>query len=255
MAEKRRQADLGARLRQGSAQEVAHLIWTHRDELTIREVRHVLLNPYVNTETIDALLAVRRLLSTYEVRSAIVRHPRSPQATSLRFLAGLYWRDLTDIGRDVRLAPGVRRAADKYLIQRLPGLAVGERVAIAHRASLAILGQLRHDPNPRVIKALLDNPRLTGGVLLPLVTNKSTRPQTLDLVASHERWGSSYEVRVALSRNPMTPFRAVFAILPDLRRDDLLALSSESEPSSIVIHRVRELLEARRRPRKRQKSR
>ena len=68
--------DLGARLRRATSGQLLELIPDHGREMTVREVRQVLLNPFVTPQAIEELLAIRRLLSVYEVRSAIARHRR-----------------------------------------------------------------------------------------------------------------------------------------------------------------------------------
>ena len=83
---------------------------------------------------IERLLAVPEIAAAYEVRLEAARHPRTPQISALRFVPGLYWPDLLRIGLDIHLHPVVRRAAEQRIAERLPGLAVGEKIAIArHR--------------------------------------------------------------------------------------------------------------------------
>ena len=115
---------------------------------------------------------------------------------------------------------------------------------IARRASPDVLARLRTDPSLYVIKALLQNPRLTEAVLLPAVASESTLPRVLDLVAAEPRWGTRYEIRLALSRNPRSPFRVILEILPSLRRQDLLTVASQESHSSVIRRRADELLAA-----------
>ncbi len=242
--------DFRPRLRRANAQQLLQLIATHGRELTLGDVRQILRNPYVTSQAIDELLCVRQLLTIYEVRSAIARHCRTSQTAALRFVSGLFWRDLLELAADMRIAPAVRRVAEKYLIRRLSRLATGEKVAIARRGTPEVIAHLRSDANLLVVKALLDNPRLTEESLLPILVNMKTGPRVLDLIAKSTRWGSRYGVRVALSRHPLAPFRVLFEILPGLRRRDLIAVAEKEAHSSVVRHRARELLDgsARRTP-------
>ncbi len=160
----------------------------------------------------------------------------------MRFVAGLYWRDLAAISLDVHVHPSVRRVAEKYLVQRLSRLTVGEKVTLARRSSGEVIAHLRHDPSVRVVAALLENPRLTEELLVPLAT-KSGSPRILDLLARHPRWGRRTEIRAALAKNGATPFRAVFAILPLLARHELAEIAADEEQSSVVRNRAREILE------------
>ena len=148
----------------------------------------------------------------------------TPQASAMRFVSGLYWRDLLEITVDVRIRAGTRALAEKYLTLRLPRLTLGEKIALARRATAPLLTSLGQDPDTRVIAALLQNPRLTESTLEPVVAG-SRRPRHLELIAKDPRLGSTYRIRFALILNPLVPFRAVFRILPDLRRDDLQSLA------------------------------
>lgn len=240
-------SELAHRLRRAASSELLRLTSDHLRELTMREVRQILLNPYVTAEVIEELSAARHLLAGYDMRRAIARHRRAPEVVALRFLPGLFWRDLLEIVLDVRLRPSVRRAAEKYLVQRLPRLTVGEKISLARRGGGEVMAQLRRDPNLRVIGAWLDNPRLTEQLVVLLAAG-ATSPRVLDLVAKSERWGRRYEVRAALGRNAATPFRAAFALLPTLRRDDVAAIAHDERQSTVVRNRAAELLASWQRP-------
>ena len=233
------------RLRGAGSRELQALVERHLKDFTMREVRQVLLNPHVTGEVIEEVLEARHLLSAYEVRRAIARHRRTPEPVAMRFIPGLFWYDLAEITLDVRLRPAVRRAAEKYLLQRLPRLSLGEKVTLARRAGGEVIARLRRDPSPRVIGALLENPRLTVNLIAPLAAT-SDSPRILDLVAKNTPWGQCYEVRSALAGNYSTPFRAVFAILPTLRRPDLVRIAFDEEHSTVVRNRALEILEKRR---------
>lgn len=235
---------LASRLRRASTNRLLELVTVHARELGVREVRQILLNPYVTAAIIDELLCHRKLLASYEVRSAVARHRRTPQTAAMRFISGLYWNDLLAIATDMRLAPAVRRLAEKYLLLRLDRLTAGEKITIAHRATPAVIEKLRRDRDRRVFQALLENPRLSEAALLPVASDDGTPPRILDLIARHLRWGPRYAIRVALSRNPRTPFRAIFELLPALRRQDLSAVVELEAHSSVVRHRAREILDA-----------
>lgn len=233
-----------ARLGRANSRELLRLLAEAAATLNTGDARRVLRNPFATAEVIEELTANRRLLASYDVRSAIARHRRAPESLALRFISGLFWRDLLEIAVDMRISPAVRQVAEQYLIRRLGRLTTGEKIAVARRATPAVLAHLRADPNLQVIKALLDNPRLTEPTLLPMVASETTLPRVLDLVARAPRWGTRYDIRVALSRNTRSPFRVIFDILPTLRRQDLLVVAHLKDHSSIVRHRAHELLEA-----------
>lgn len=233
---------LAQRLRRAPTVELRRLVVDHAREIGLRELRQVLLNPHASAEVLDELARVRSITAMPAARAGLARHRRLPPATAMRLIPNLFWHDLLEISVDPRIVAPVRRVAETYLIRRLPRLAVGEKVTLARRAWGTVLEELRRDPDPRVIAAWLENPRLTEEPLVALAANPRTAPRILDLVWREERWGRRYPVRVALSRNPRSPLAAVLAILPGLQTADLAAVLEVPELSSLVAHRVRQLL-------------
>lgn len=218
------------------------LLERHAEELDLPAARQALRNPFLGREGIDLLMAQTRLLSAYQVKRAVAAHPATPEILALRFVPTLFWRDLVEVGLDTRVRPTVRRAADRQLVARLQGLAVGEKSAIARRASARVLERLRHDPSARVMRSVLENPRATEGLLLPLVSQDDARPEVLEEVARSRRWGARYEVRRALCSNPRTPAATALRILPHLRKADLRKLTREVRVPAVVRRRAEVLL-------------
>ena len=243
MVDEREQERRLRRLREAGPEELHDLVEDLGDELSVVEARQALRNVFVRRETIALLLERRRLLSSHELRRDLAGHPRTPEMAALRLLPGLPWRDVANIGRDVKIHPRVRRSADLQLSQRLPGLTLGERISLARFAGLGVLHKLRHDSEPRVVRAMLENPRVTEGLLLPVLTRESTPPEVLQLIADSPRWRTSYGVRAALCRNPRAPEVRVIGWLSALRRDDLRALAANQRLSPAVRARARELLQ------------
>ncbi|MGE5233230.1 MAG: hypothetical protein ACM3OB_03895 [Acidobacteriota bacterium] len=234
--------ELARRLRDADAETLLALVKDLASSLDVAAARQALRNPFAGAELIEALLAVPSLVRYYEVQRVIALHPRTPEVHALRLVPGLFWIDLVRLGLDTRVKPVVRRAADERLIERVPRLSVGERIAVARRASSAVLSHLRHDPTPRVIAALLENPRLTEGTLLPLLAGDASVPAVLAIIAQDPRWGTRYPVRVALCRNPRTPVPTALGLLPGLRKVDLGAVESDPRLAGAVRQRAQLLL-------------
>ena len=132
-------------LREADADELTKLLQEHLKEIDVPEVRQLLRNPFLGQQGIELLLEERRLLAFSEVKLALVCHPRTPEVRARRLVPTLFWRDLLQISGDGRVPPKVRRSADLQLRDRLQGLAVGERMSIARRASPVLIQQLRMD--------------------------------------------------------------------------------------------------------------
>jgi hypothetical protein len=231
--------DLRRRLREGGREELAGLLREHAAGLSPEEALLTLANPHLDGEGVERLAAVPGLLAAYAVRRAVALHPQAPEVLARRLLVGLYWRDLMAAGQDVRLRPTLRRAADTLLGERLAGLAIGERMVLARGASPGLLASFRHEANPRVVQALLENGRLTEGSLLSIVRNERAPPALLEVVARDRRWGVRYPVRLTLARNPATPVTAALSLLPHLKKADLVALAQDLRIASAVRRRAR----------------
>ncbi len=204
--------------------------------------RMVLRNPYLTAEIISQLMELKRLLAVYEIRHGLARHPRTPQVHSIRLVATLFWRDLMEMGLNGRVPPQVRRSAERSLVGRVSSLAVGERMAIGRRAGPGVLMRLRFDSDSKVIRALLENPRLNEGLLLPLASHDSAPPEVLKTVAENSRWGTRYPIRVALVRNPRTPPVTALGLVTGLKKTDQRAVAQDQRLATAVRRRARLLL-------------
>jgi hypothetical protein len=234
--------DLHLRLSEAGSEELLALLRAHAGELAAPAVRHALRNPYCTAEAIAEIAGQQRLLSFYEVRRDLALHPRTPETLAARLVPTLWWRDLMALALDTRLRPALRRTAEVHLNARLTEMAVGEKVTLARRAGPGILSQLRHDPSPQVIAALLDNPRLTEGMLAPVVHKASTSPVILELIANDRRWGVRYPLRLALVRNPATPLKISWRLLEMLRKMDLRPVAADPRIPEPLRRRARVLL-------------
>jgi hypothetical protein len=236
-------SDLAQRLREANAAELVFLLRGSAAQLGAADACQMLRNPFAGREVIEWLASEKpELFSTYALGKEVALHPHAPEILALRLIQGLFWQDLLRLVADVRLRPTLRRSAELRLIERLPAMAVGEKAVLARQASIGLLAVVRHDHNARVIEALLENPRLTEGVLLPLAASAEATPAALHAIASSARWGVRHVVRVALSRNPHLPVADALALLPGLTRAELRAVSADLRLAAMVRQRARLLL-------------
>src|SRR3972149_8392454 len=102
-------SELAQRLREANADGLLKLIRGHLAELDVEDACQALHSPFITAEAIDLIVAKPELLASYELRREAAMTPQTPQILALRFISGLYWRDLVRVGLEVRLAPVVRR--------------------------------------------------------------------------------------------------------------------------------------------------
>lgn len=118
----------------------------------------------------------------------------------------------------------------------------GERTAMARQRDRHVLDRVAFDRDPRVIAALLDNPRTTERDAIRVAALRPTNPEVLRVVAAHPRWSQRYRVRKALAFNPGTPTSVARQLLPTLMRQDLAELGASRVLSPELRDAVRALL-------------
>jgi hypothetical protein len=128
------------------------------------------------------------------------------------------------------------RATDNDEVAQRPKEPVGYRISLARRAMSGALERLLLDPDPRVVRVLLGNPRLAEADVLKLASSRRANSEVLETVAQDDRWVVRYRVKVALVNNPGTPTRVVLGLLPYLMRQDLRDVSVSATRAEVRDH-------------------
>ena len=171
-------------------------------------------------EILGEILGDRAARKFHAVRMALAAHPRTPRAEALALVATLFWRDLAHLSASARVHPAIRRAADQDLLRRLPEMAVAERIDLARNVGRGTLLQLRLDPDPRVLAAVLEN-RFTTEPDVVQAAARAREPAILELIAGHSRWIARSGVRSAVLRNPALPRAVALGLLSRATAEDL----------------------------------
>jgi hypothetical protein len=61
------------------------------------------------------------------------------------------------------------------------------------------------DPVPRIIRAALENPRMTEALIIRAIMRPNASASLVLAVCNHAKWSLRREVRIALLRNEKTP--------------------------------------------------
>jgi hypothetical protein len=180
------------------------------------------------------ILADKEARRFHSVRLALAAHRNTPRADAISLVQTLFWRGLAHLSTNALVHPEIRRAADRQLQQRLPEMALAERVDLARSVGRGSLPAVRQDPDPRVLTALLDNRFAIEADVVALAASRRTGPETLASVARHPRWGRRPGVRDALLANPALPEGVAEILLEDATRERLSAVSErEDSPPAI----------------------
>ncbi|MFQ5350422.1 MAG: hypothetical protein ACE5EG_08275 [Thermoanaerobaculia bacterium] len=108
---------------------------------------------------------------------------------------------------------------------RIRQMNVSEKMRLASKASRTERQILLRDGSPQVLMGLLANPRIEDKEVVALAKSSSASSGVLQRIAKDRRWSTSYEIRLALVRNPQTPTPLALRMLETLREKDLRVMA------------------------------
>lgn len=125
---------------------------------------------------------------------------------------------------------------------------VGMRRQMARTADPVVMMRLQTDPDPGVIRNLLDHPRLTEPEVVRMAARRPGRPEVLREIFKSPRWSVRVPVRKALANNPYTPTEIALKIVPLLPLPALRELAADGNlHEQVKKSAASRLLDARRR--------
>ncbi len=145
------------------------------------------------------------LMKSRKLKLAMVEHPRTPRHLSLPMVRHLFTFDLMKVALTPGAPADIRIAADEALANRLEKISMGERLSLAHRASERIASALLLDSETRIVRAALENPRLTEASIIKALMRRNSSSAFVEAVCRHSKWSPRREIRMALLRNEKTP--------------------------------------------------
>jgi hypothetical protein len=172
-------------------------------------------------EALGILAGHAEAARSYRVKLALVLHPKTPRLAALPLLKFLHLFDLVRVSQTPATPPEVKKVAEGTILKKAEVLPRGERTTLARRGSGRIAAALLVTEDSEVIRAALNNPYLSERHLLEVLALHKLPAVLVELISQHERWSRAYHLRLALIRNPLTPFARVLAFLPDISVNDL----------------------------------
>lgn len=134
---------------------------------------------------------------------------------------------------------------DKEEDAKMESTTLGERRALSKSLLRDKLARLLSDPDPMVIRNLLDNPKITERDVLKIASKRPNSARILKTIAVHRVWSRRYDVVKALVLNPYALPRVAIALLEVLLTQDLKAIAGDRSLHPQVIKSAEELVEER----------
>jgi len=231
-------ADFSERVRNGSPESLREL--AQNPTLEEGQAALLLARKDLPAELIEEIAQRKPLLKTYAIKKALVLHPHTPRLVSVRLLRDLYLMDLVQL----TLAPGalaeLKRNAEEQVIARLPQLPLGQKITLARRGPGRVAGALLAEGHEQILRVVLDNINLSEAHVLKALSRPKLIPRVVEAISRHQKWSHSYNVRLALVRQPSTTLSTVLSYLPELTVSDLRELAAPG----IVPENFRRYLQA-----------
>src|SRR5487761_809377 len=122
------------------------------------------------------------------------RPPQTPRRVALQFLRQIFLFDLVQISLLPSAPAEIRRVAEEIILQRLPQLAVGEKLALGRRGSARVAGGILAEGHPQASSFALDNPFLNEAQILRVLADPDARERVVHSIAHHPRWSLDYNI-------------------------------------------------------------
>jgi hypothetical protein len=172
----------------------------------------------VPDQAIELLSKNAAIMKSRKVLMAVVAHPRTPTHVSLPIARSLHTFELMQLALNPAAAPAIKISAEEAILTRLGTLASGERLTLAKRASGRLASALLGDPEERVVRAALENPRMTEAGVMQALMRPNPPTQLVQVACRHPKWSLRRDIRIALLRNRDIPLVHALAFAQSLPR-------------------------------------
>ncbi len=140
---------------------------------------------------IQELASQRTVVSSYAVKLALTKHPKTPLRTALEQLKFLYLFDLVSVCLQTGVRAEVKRASEELILARFPSWRLDNASRWQSEARPALQPACLKGENLQIIQAVLDNPYLTEAVLLPVLNRPDCSPEDRGVNRHPSKMGAS----------------------------------------------------------------
>ena len=123
---------------------------------------------------------------------------------------------------------------EQSTLQRLAGLNVAKRIAVAMKGTREERAILIRDPNRIVASAVLSSPKMTETEIAGIARMANVSEDVLRTIAHNRSWLKNYAVALSLTKNPKTPVALSMNLLSRLNDKDLRMLSTDRNVPDVL---------------------
>ena len=198
-----------------------------RDDLDEGRALSIIRSPFCSPEVAHRISENKRILGSHKVRELICSVRGVPNGQVLDLLATLPWLSLLLLAQAPQTPPLVRRQAERRLIEKVPRLTSGEKIALARRAHRKLLRVVAATGIGEVLQALLENPRLTETDIQVLLAQEKPPSEVFVALIRNPRWSRRRGVRMAIARNRAAPLPIALSAMAQLAPGELLDIAED----------------------------
>ncbi len=144
-------------------------------------------------------------------------------------------RPMFDTAPEVEAEPEPATAEERAsTVQKIAGLTVAQRMALAMKGTREERSILIRDPNKIVGVAVLSSPKLTETEVAAIARMASINEELLRMIANTRAWIKSYDVVLGLVKNAKTPLAITMNLLSRLNEKDLRMLSQDRNVPDVL---------------------
>jgi hypothetical protein len=214
-----------------ASQEEVLLALLENPHLEETHVTQLLERLDLSAKVLSAVSAQGKWMSSEGVRLRLACHPRTPKRVALATAKQLYLFDLVRLSVLPSAPADIKRAGEEIIVARLPQLPVGQKLTLARRGPARVAGAILAEGHPQAVKIALNNAHMTESQILRALAKSNVPERVVVAVAQHPKWSCRYNVRMALLRNPHTPFPSAIAFLEQLTWQDLRMIAGTQDLS------------------------
>ncbi|MFZ3341580.1 MAG: hypothetical protein WA213_11895 [Terriglobales bacterium] len=189
-------------------------------------------------EVIERLAKNRAALKLRKVKIALACHTHTPRHVSVPLIRQFYTFDLMKVALSPVVPAEVKLSADEALIARLKTITLGERSTLARRASGRVAGALLLDAEERIMRAALENARLTEVQVTQALVSPEVGAALVRTVSRHEKWSHRRDVQAALLRTEHLSLSRALAFTREMRVEQLTEVLQASRLPEIIKHQL-----------------
>lgn len=163
----------------------------------------------------------QKLRKSYQISLQLLRCRYTPPHLAMNLVHVIRWVDLMSTLRAPLLSGPVRQRIEDRIMEQMPRLALGEKIAMARQAPRGLVKHLRMQPEVPIIRALFNNYHFTYEDALFMSNYARISSEVLGELAMSQKWRCYPEVRRSLLRNPRLPNSMVYPLASSLNEHDL----------------------------------